>query len=163
MNYKLCCLLVINILISHPSTLLAQDEQIKSSFSSDFSSITLDGNSVEVLRESGVDQDQLERILEVVQSYQLQRDEALGIEILTNFNSVAKLAARPDLGPREIAISPGVLMELTPARHPRYISPWDIHVQRFIPLGRLIECPSTSYIQLQLRTKAATLKLTSLT
>ena len=22
-------------------------------------------------------------------------------------------------------------------RHPRYISPWDIHVQRFIPLGRL--------------------------
>jgi hypothetical protein len=23
------------------------------------------------------------------------------------------------------------------ARHPRYISPWDIHVQRFIPLGRL--------------------------
>jgi hypothetical protein len=49
------------------------------------------------------------------------------------------------------------------ARHPRYISPWDIHVQRFIPLGRLIECPSTSCVQFQLRTKAATLKLTSLT
>ncbi|MEE9339882.1 MAG: MOSC N-terminal beta barrel domain-containing protein, partial [Methylococcaceae bacterium] len=27
------------------------------------------------------------------------------------------------------------------ARHPRYISPWDIHVQRFIPLGRLNRVP----------------------
>ncbi len=47
------------------------------------------------------------------------------------------------------------------ARHPRYISPLDIHVQRFTPLGRLNRVPR--YVRFQLRTKAATLKPTSLT
>ena len=33
------------------------------------------------------------------------------------------------------------LLVETLARHPRYISPWDIHVQRFTPLGRINRGP----------------------
>jgi hypothetical protein len=111
-NYKLPRILALTILSFYPLSLFAEPEQIMGSFNSDFSGITFDGNSSGLLKDFNIDQGRLERVLGAMHSYQSERGEALGIEITNDFYKPFSLKARPDLGPREFAISPGIFAEL---------------------------------------------------
>ncbi len=48
---------------------------------------------------------------------------------------------KPDIEAVDISSRLVTVNDIFLARHPHYISPWDIHVQRFIPLGRLNRVP----------------------
>lgn len=111
-KHTLLSLIAFSILTYHPSFVLAQNAQITGSFDSNFSNFTLDASSVKALRDSGVQKHQLGKIFGDIQTYQKQRGEALGLEILTNFNSDATILPRPGLGPYDITVSTGTLMEL---------------------------------------------------